>query len=585
MISVNESVMKRNMKPSSGKIKQFMYEKRWFLLMLAFVVVFAIIPLLTMNIFVGHDTQFHINRIEALAQEMQMGNFFPRMYSTAISGNGYATPLFYGDLFLLIPAFLYGFCGVSIYASLTIFMIMLFLAVSVSMYCCVYNITQNKASSCCAAVLFALSSYFCTDMFARGAIGEAQAFVFLPITFLGFYNILYRNMEKWYLLPIGLALMIHVHLLSSVMTVFVFVLLMLFSFDKVIKEPKKILYLAISALVFLVLSVDFILPMLEQLISTTLMSSAEYPLAVLGPLAYTAMPSWAVFCDFTIFTTYYKTINYFPNGISIAIILLIGYLLFYKRTKNRLIWHSLIISGLFIVMATKLFPWSIFLDVFGIMQFPWRLLIYPTFFVALAAGVYFGSIDLNKKTFILMGAMIAVSLFSYCVNLTPYFMQYNKFTNGGQQEVEYIEAFGLNDYLPIMEEYGESTEPYMDELRELSDTIVCSSDDIVADFVRKDGKLIVNFKNNTANDATIEVPILMYKGYTATLDDGTNLECDYGQYNRIKVSINDINEGTFVVEYTGTVIQHVSRVISIVAVLGLAAYLVIDKIKFQKSKI
>jgi len=551
------------------KIKHLAKEKKFFLLLIAFVTFFAVIPLLSINI-CGHDTQFHLSRIESLAQEIKMSNYFPRIYSTDISGNGYATPLFYGDLLLLIPAFLYAFFGIDIYISLQLFMVFIVFAVSISMYLCTYKITDSKYASFCSAILFTLSSYFCTDIFTRSAIGEAQAFIFLPITFLGFYTIIYKECENWYLLPIGLAFMIHGHLLSSVMTVFVLSCFLIFSAKTLIKNPKKTIYLLLSILVFLGLSIDFILPLAEQLHSSNFFASSDY---MMSDLYNEAMPIWNIFFDFTIFTNYYRYTRFTPNGISIAIILLIVYIFFYRKVKDKSMTQSLIISILLLIMSTKLFPWKIFNSLLGVIQLPWRLLTFSTFLISFSAGIYFCNIGKNKTSKILMACIIAASLFSYCINLVPSFTQHNKFT-GSKITYDYKNDYNA-DYLPISDNNTKKTQPYRDELVNMSNVINCSNPEITTNFTRNNRILTVNFKNNTGNDTTIEVPILMYKGYTAKLNDGTYLECDYGQYNRIKVSINDIPEGTFTVEYTGTKIQHISRTISIASSLLITIYIVV----------
>jgi hypothetical protein len=64
------------------------------------------------------------------------------------------------------------------------------------MYFSTRSITKSSKAAFCGAVMFGLSSYLATDLFSRGALGEAQAFIFVPIAFAGFYHIMYGETRK-----------------------------------------------------------------------------------------------------------------------------------------------------------------------------------------------------------------------------------------------------------------------------------------------------------------------------------------------------------------------------------------------------
>ena len=56
----------------------------------------------------GHDLWFHMYRIGAMAVELEndLCSISIRILSDTYNGYGYAAPLYYGDFFLYIPAFL-----------------------------------------------------------------------------------------------------------------------------------------------------------------------------------------------------------------------------------------------------------------------------------------------------------------------------------------------------------------------------------------------------------------------------------------------------------------------------------------------
>ena len=105
-----------------------------------------------------------------------------------------------------------------------------------------------------------------------------------------------------------------------------------------------------------------------------------------------------------------------------------------------------------------------------------------------------------------------------------------------------------------------------------------------ASMTREDGKLIVHFSKNKKDGAYLDVPLVMYKGYSATLDDGTKLECGYGFYNRVRVILDGRAEGTVTFEYTGTTVQHISRAINVIGVVLMTAYIVLSRRRTKKKR-
>ena len=75
-----------------------------------------------------------------------------------------------------------------------------------------------------------------------------------------------------------------------------------------------------------------------------------------------------------------------PNGVGLFPIATFLYAVFVKKTKDRN-FYALYFLGLFFLFAmTRRFPWDLLQNIFGIIQFPWRLMIYATLFFALSAA-------------------------------------------------------------------------------------------------------------------------------------------------------------------------------------------------------
>ncbi len=562
------------------KTQGFVSNNKYFVYTLFMLVMFSLIPLLLMETTRGHDYAFHLQRINALSQEISAGNHFPHIYSTTLNGNGYASPLFYGDLFLRIPAYLMVWFGVSLTDAYAFFVAFISAATVLSMYFCTVSITKSQKAGFCGAIMFGLSSYLVTDLIHRAALGEAQSFIFLPIAFAGLYHILYGEIKKWYLLPLGLSAMIYCHTLSAFVTAVVFGVFFLMSLGKIKESPKRLIYIGLSALVFFGLSAYFLFPMLEQMDSTKFLATDGSSAIKWGTLSENTTPWWIIFYDFG--TVFHKIDGYSPNGVGFAVIaLLIIYIRNYKKTKDVLLNKLLILSGIILFILSDLFPWHLLQNLCGILQFPWRLLMYPTFFIAMGAAIYFGNTeDKLKSHSTLMMYVVAFSLLSYFVCGISQFIEYTNYKfNDTKIEYDYVNRIGSGEYLPSTDDIYHDTShdtKYKKELLNNSEKIF-SDGNPKTSFNREFGKLTVEFYDMNKDNAYLEVPLLMYKGYNATLEDGTELDCYYGTYNRIRVNVGERRDGTVTFEYVGTTVQKVSGVVSVMTLLGLVGYLVLLK--------
>ena len=93
--------------------------------------------------------------------------------------------------------------------------------------------SNDKLRSFIFALLYGLAPYHLYLSPVNWVIGEFTAYTFIPIVFLGIYEILRRNEKEWPLLAIGVALLMLSHLLSVALCAEIFVVLLLIacSFD------------------------------------------------------------------------------------------------------------------------------------------------------------------------------------------------------------------------------------------------------------------------------------------------------------------------------------------------------------------
>ncbi|MDD4474555.1 MAG: hypothetical protein PHV95_02035 [Eubacteriales bacterium] len=564
---------------SSAKESSFFKRNLPFLIVIAAVLVCYILPLLPIQVPLGHDIYFHMERIESLADSIKAGDIFPRIYTTSLNDQGYASPMFYGDLFLRIPAMLV-ILGMSVPMAYKVFIMLIALATAIVAYFCFNAIIGNKTSAAVGTLLYALSSYLATDFFWRAAIGEAQVFIFIPLAFLGFHNILFGDKKKWYLLPLGLFFMLQCHLLSTVTFVVILAVYALFYFDTFIKEPKRLLYIFISAAVFFAISAYFIFPMLEQLNNGEFYASDGISAVKWGTLERRAMPWWTIFSDFNN-SGYYDFGVYIPNGVGLVIVpIWIYYFLYRKALKGTKALTTLIFGTVITFLTTELFPWRFFQSFFGVMQFPWRLIVFAVFFLSLAASYIVAHAD-KKSVFTVSMVFVIVSGFSFLMTVSgKYESMMKRAVKNEVVNYKYTNNIGgATEYLPsgtsIQKIYS-----FDKEIKTNNEYLSLSMDKKLTQGTFPGiytGEMKVKFSDNNLTETYIDLPLVMYKGYSAVTDDGKQLEVGYGYNNRVRVTIGDLNEGSITVKYIGTPTQSISDVISIVSLIILLAYILYKK--------
>ena len=379
----------------------------------------CILPLAMVPMPKGHDILFHLNRIDALAAEMEAGNIPARIYHTVYGGVGYASGLFYGDWLLYIPALLVtaGVGVVTAYKLNIMFVTVLTLFVA---YFCARSAFGDSRSALTAAVTYGFSGYFAIDTYTRAAVGEMTAFAFVPLVFLGLWSILCGDRKKWLCLPVGLTFLLVSHVLSAFIAVLLCAVFFLCYLGRVIREPRRLLYIGYSVLAFAVLSASFLFPMLEQMASTTFLSTDGTSATYYGTLTQRSLPWWAAVFDFNTRLDY-KTAAFgfwIPNGLGMAFVVMLAaffrYITRIREKKNLFVF--LYFSVFLLLMTTELFPWSYFQSVCGTMQFPWRLLLFATFFMALFAGQFVKQAPTKNVSAVFCTLFVCCSLFSYVFN-------------------------------------------------------------------------------------------------------------------------------------------------------------------------
>lgn len=503
------------------------------------------ISLFTISLKYGHDILFHLSRIGGIKDSFS-NDLFPSIYSNYLNGYGYGNPLFYPDIFLYVPAFI-NYLGLSINTSYKIFIILVNFFSIISMYITVKGISKSKYAGIISSIIYAFASYRLIDVFSRAALGEALAFIFIPLIIYGIYNIIYGDYKKFYILVIGMSGLILSHILSTYIICILLSIFCLINIKKFIKEKQRIKYLVISALITLLITAFFIFPMLEQMISGKFLFNNTNKIS---EITKRSVPIYALFLEIILPLKYW-----IPSGIGIIFIYLTYLKIKSRNIKDSFITQCFIIGVLCLFLASNIFPWKLFEKAFSLIQFPWRLYVITTVLLTVGGGILISKIyTKNKdriKQLIIVFSLSLISLISITVTTL---------LSGNTN---------LNNYYISMGEYLPS-DVNLDYIKERGN-VVTSNNQITFTHKKVDNKIIIDFVNNYDN-TILELPLLYYKGYGAKINN-EYLDVFKTDNGLVGVKLNNIKEDTLEVSYIKTPTIYISRGISLLSVTIFGLYL------------
>ena len=540
----------------------------------------ALVALISMSIFInedyiqGHDFYYHAATAEGMASGNVTDIFTGKIYGVLSNELGNGEGLFYPQLSHIGTALIFktinrlGIGGIYLAMRIAYFLIIFFAGVFMRKF--ILLITKNKKAAMVSAIFYMTFPYLLIDVIVRSAMAEATFFIFMPVVLIGLYHIFHDNYRKFLLyFTIGCLGMVHSHL---VMTLF-FVGLAILGFLPNIKEvfkKKRILYFLISAVFTTLISLPFLLPMLEN------KNHADYRVFEENFMAnINGVEMWRVPVN-QYFSMDGKILNV-PIIITFIGLIAVVYAIFrYKDVKTKenkmFLMFSIILTIISFFFTTTLFSWRWLPDTLLLLQFPWRLLT----FVALGCAIIIGLItskfkNSNVDTVILI--LVAVSgLFSIARVNT--FAQENLKVAAPASELHHTSSI-IIDYLPTANP-ATHTNTFINDYPS-HDVLVTKGKANISDVTNKVPDISFTV-SNVDGETTLTLPRIYYLGYKieAEYPDGSKEELPYlmSEFGFIDITIN--KDAKIRVTYPGTKIQRVSYWVAgttIIAFAGFCVYL------------
>lgn len=446
------------------------------------------------------------------------------------------------------------------------------------MYKLVYRITNNHVASVLSAIIYITTPYHLTDLYNRMAIAELTSFVFLPIVFLGMYELVNTNQKTYYLI-IGAIGLLLTHNVITIYTAIFCIVYLLINYKK-LKESKVLIHICISIIVILLCTSFYWIPLLEHYFATT------YEVFVPGRM----------YNNETIISTKSSIIdliysNKWGMNLYVGIPAILGTILTFalwkqideKYKKEVLIY--LIFGLVSIIMMLKIFPFEYLPNLFKMIQFVWRILIFASFFLSVTSGIAISKfIEKSNK-----GAFVFVAVFVIC---TSFLITISKqITKEPFNEKDYLNPIPVNsetlrvhagcatfEYLPTK---AFNNLDYI-KTRTSGAVILQGNANIINE---NKNRTKMNFEiENASNDLEIELPYIYYLGYRAYITDefSNTKELEIKESNNGFCMINILNteKGAVQIRYEGTTLMKVSYALSLIGIIALVAYVVyLNKLK------
>lgn len=542
--------------------------KKQFLL---FFVVLIILSLIMVYVYMpfcpGHDSYFHHRRLLALMEGITDNPFLIYLDYLAIEEYGYFTKAFYSD-FVLIPFAVIGNLTSLEFAYQFMIFSMTVLC-GLFTYLAVNKIYKNPYAAAIGAILYTFAIYRLLDFYHRGALGEALSFTFVPIVIWGIYEIIKGDYRKWYILSIGFSLMILTHVLSSLLMLLTILIFLFIYYKSFVKEPQRLKYLIISAIVTIPLIAYYIFPMIEQMLSNTFRYQVEPLTSIKENVLGTYAVIWGLFSGIV-----YPERAFIPGtGLLLTCAIALRVFVYDKSQKLKSIDIGVIIGLFFIFASSYLFPWGIFpFNKLEIIQMPWRLYEFSSFFFAIAGGYYLSLLlKSNIRKLVGIGVIIIATVF-LMVNDAKMYHDIRCNTDlvniNPMPEIE-------NNYQLIGLEYLPSNVPSLEYLKERGNKINTDNPSTSISNITRERNYL-SFNIQSASSDIIELPLIYYKGYSAKLNE-KDIPIRQSDNGLLELHIQPAENGSVNIYYAGTAWQKIGWASTLISFILLIIYIFIRK--------
>lgn len=542
----------------------------WLVVMLV-ISLLCMLPCIGRNIPQGYDMTFHILRIESVYNAIKTGQGFPSyVYDRLLEGYGYGVGIFYPDI-LLLPAVLLRFMGLSPTGAMKGYIFLLLLFTCYTSYRAGKEIGKSHFVGLVTMVLYTMGHYHLEDIYRRSAMGEVIAMAFIPLVFLALYDYTEREERRKGLLCLAFSGLLLCHTISFVLCVGIAVVWVLVRIKKVL-DKKHILGLLVETGSCMLLTAFYWVPVLEQFADGTFYVSAKPALETQDYM----MTMLGIVCG-----------RFSVSFAELGIFLLLIMLGLRSQIQNKKAILCLCLAVGLLLIETRLFPWKLIDKTpFISLQFPWRLNMFTEFFVAFGIGnqllaLYKQNILSEKNYKLCFVLCVLIGIFNLSVVWQVEILWHTNYPDNYIETIANTGEMGFCEWLPAEADTRQTV--FSDNNRKI--WLDGDTERNMTGEYHSDGSYSFDVKDTY--DSCV-VPKYYYKGYEATVidPDGSrellpvSKDPDTGL---VRLELNG-KTGTVHVWYGKTVMQMISKWISLISLLLIVALSVIRFITKHKSE-
>ncbi len=527
--------------------------------------------IILLNLFIkpryyGHDTVFHTANIMKLSKTININNIFGNNIITfQVNPYGYGTWLFYPKLPHLLGAYLYKIFN--IYTSIKIVYFITTLLSIITMYYLSKIIYKNKKIALLSSLIYLTAPYHICEIYIRDAYAENFMFLATPLIFLGLYNLLENNYKKFYIFFIlGYLIGLYSHLVSMVFCTILVALFILY-YHKQILRKEKIKPLIISTIIVTLLSLPFLTKVIEykSLNIYTVFLSRTFTNRDMVIYRAPALK------DLIKNKPIYDQIMPYFNIVTILLFIVTTIQIIFKKNKYR---KELIPILLFIILLINLICskllWKNMPDIFLMIQFSWRLLVFLSMFISIyAPACLITKFNIPKQFNKVIYTLIIFIILLEGLNNIKYY-----------SDIEYKEDYILSlktvmgyqyEYFPyIINTNIKSSYHYITYVDTREDGIITEDDNVIISIIDEDfPKLSFEVKNLTKK-TKIELPRIYYLGYVLKDEDGNKIKLKMNDNGFLEATIKA--DGKYKLYHTDTKLEKIANAIALLTIISLIIY-------------
>ncbi len=546
---------------------------------LTLIILYMSYPLMTNFLNDGHDLAFHLGRIQGIYTALRDGQFPMWLNAHQLHGEGYASSIMYPQLFLYIPALL-RLAGMTLFGSYKVFLFFCNVSCVIISYFSFRELFQSRKTGLIISAFYSLGLYHLVDLYTRASLGEIEAFAFLPLLLLAFYEVTEKDDHRWPLLAVAMTCVLQSHILTAVLAVLLMALFFLLRLPSLVhNHPLHRIGAVLKAAVLTVLlNAFFLIPFLSYYSLDMNAKTSGLSIIYSSGIYLTQMFASLVTADSARQQTGLPTTQgEMPLTIgAISLVIIVAFLALevmahhnHKEGRTRLGRYGLFGAILCLFGSSQLCPWELIGKIPGLkillsMQFSWRLLGFASLFLCLPAGILMNEWFRSEKE---KGRSAVIRIFAVSMALivcnSLYYMESTR------------EVIAISDDMKLGKEVTDDLYLFDGtnfQQLDLYDNIVHSSaeETKISDYHKKQTTVqFICTVPETAGSAELEIPFYNYPGYAAYVN-GEPAAITSSNIDRVTVEVPG-GQSTVLVRFEAPASWKAGYLVSLVTLILLIA--------------